>query len=394
MTTWFPTRTEQALTRCKWYEDLPHIEALTDRAEQGIPLFELHGPGVTPQCGTAACDRCRRLEGVLICFAARQYKRSPDLTFFELLKTPMYKSAIKTVLDKVGANSDGWTGVSELAEMAAVGAHLAFGLRTYEVSKGLIERLKLTGLSGIPDEEVRLPYGSTWYQFPRGSIRTRTIDAQKKVIDVTGALLREFTREYSGMKGKTNRYVDLSLFACDASKPDSAEYLLFSIELPLNIGWEDRLSSIVKLDAQGSTKGDFSVFEQFMPVFWDLLVNTILYSTWPETGQREEVVRNTKAVQLLDQVKRHPKGTHKHDRAKDALKRIPHYRRTVLGGTVQALPSGMKNGNPLTVGSLVQGHWQRFAVGPGRLKREWRYREPFWRGPTDTPEVKTRHVLL
>ncbi len=59
---------------------------------------------------------------------------------------------------------------------------------------------------------------------------------------------------------------------------------------------------------------------------------------------------------------------------------------------VAAYLSGERSKSP-TVQTLVRGHYQRVAVGPGRTGRRWVHREPFWRGPEDAPVAVHTHRL-
>lgn len=50
-------------------------------------------------------------------------------------------------------------------------------------------------------------------------------------------------------------------------------------------------------------------------------------------------------------------------------------------------------GSPQRVQTLVRGHWQRYAVGLGREQREWRHKEPYWKGPEDAPIAVRTHEI-
>jgi len=50
-------------------------------------------------------------------------------------------------------------------------------------------------------------------------------------------------------------------------------------------------------------------------------------------------------------------------------------------------------GSPQRVQTLVRGHWQRYAVGSGRELREWRHKEPYWKGPEEAPIGVRSHRL-
>lgn len=392
------TRSEALLDTLNWYQNLDAIRDIAGRLEQQhTNPIDLHRGPITDLCRASECAGCQSVFGALIEYAARMLRRDNSTTMFDVLRTPVYRNMIESISRTASfmTQNDSLGCLTEVAEMAVVGSHVAHGLRTYEVSEGLLERLKLTGLQGIPDEDVRLPFASTYFQFNRGMLRLQA--TADRLVDVTGVLLREFQKTYAGLGSAPKRMVELSLFGKRSFEPDAPEFMVFSIELQMGVAWQDRFDGFVKLDASGDTGGDFSPFQSFMPAFWELMVNIILYATWPEAGQREEVVHNPVAAKLIEQVKKHQKGTHKHERAKDALKRTPHYRRIVLGRTVSALPPAPAGGDPLKVRTLVQGHWMRVAVGPGkpneRKDRKWIFREPFWRGPEGADEGSNRYRL-
>jgi hypothetical protein len=54
--------------------------------------------------------------------------------------------------------------------------------------------------------------------------------------------------------------------------------------------------------------------------------------------------------------------------------------------------SGERGTSP-SVQTLVRGHFQRVAVGAGRVGRRWVHKEPYWRGPEDAPVAVHVHRL-
>jgi hypothetical protein len=55
--------------------------------------------------------------------------------------------------------------------------------------------------------------------------------------------------------------------------------------------------------------------------------------------------------------------------------------------------SGERSTSP-SVQTLVRGHFQRVAVGAGRVGRKWVEKEPYWRGPEDGPMALRPHRLV
>jgi hypothetical protein len=58
--------------------------------------------------------------------------------------------------------------------------------------------------------------------------------------------------------------------------------------------------------------------------------------------------------------------------------------------SVSSYIAGTRKSSP-SVRTLVPGHFQRYAVGPGRAQRRWQPKEPYWRGPEAGPVAVRPH---
>jgi hypothetical protein len=84
---------------------------------------------------------------------------------------------------------------------------------------------------------------------------------------------------------------------------------------------------------------------------------------------------------------KHPKAS---STAPSGIHRLLREVRVDCRAVMASYLSGERGTSP-SVQTLVRGHYQRVAVGPGRLERRWIHREPFWRGPEDAPQAVHVH---
>jgi hypothetical protein len=57
------------------------------------------------------------------------------------------------------------------------------------------------------------------------------------------------------------------------------------------------------------------------------------------------------------------------------------------------LSTSDKKGSPATVRTLVRGHWKSQPHGPKNSFRKLIFREPYWRGPENSPIIKRDHII-
>lgn len=272
--------------------------------------------------------------------------------------------------------------------------HHRTGERTYEVSPGLAERLANTEVRGLTTDDVRLPYSNIYLVVPpEAGLKVSHIETGDHPCN--GFYV---TEDLHGTHGRTWR-----LMALGASKnPDNPwDDALFHFSMTLAPGqdldealfqFEER-QSLDETDSRSQQSRDF-YRKSWRPLF-RFVLNAVLYITWPD-ARKEYVVGNPEARRLTEQMKKHPKGSGKYERARERLNSLQQQRRIYLGRGVEPLEENRGEGTsrgPVTIRTLVAGHWKAQPYGPKRALRKTIWIEPFWRGPLDLPEVKVVHVL-
>lgn len=272
--------------------------------------------------------------------------------------------------------------------------HRRTGEHTYEVSPGLAERLVHTEVRGLTTDDVRLPFSNIYIVVPPESgLQVSHIDTGEHVCN--GFYI---TEDLNGTHGRTWRLMALGASKNPGNPWDDA---LFHFSMTLAPG-HDLDEALFKLEEQNSIaetsarsqKSREYYRKTWLPLF-RFVLNVVLYITWPD-ARTEYVVGNPEVKRLMEQMRKHPKGSNKYERAKAQLKGLQQQRRVYLGRGVASLAevagSGTQRG-PVTVRTLVAGHWKTQPYGPKSALRKTIWREPFWRGPLEAPEAKTVHVL-
>jgi len=272
--------------------------------------------------------------------------------------------------------------------------HHRTGENTYEVSPGLGERLANTEVRGLTTDDVRLPFPNIYIIVPpEAGLTVKHTSTGEHVCN--GFYV---TEDLNGEHGRTWR-----LLAMGASKtPDDPwDDALFHFSMTLAPG-QDLDEALFKLEEQTSindTSDRSDKSREYYRKSWRTLfrfvLNVVLYITWPDS-RKEYVVGNPEARRLSEQMRKHPKGSGKYERAKAQLKGVQQQRRIYLGRGMERLAENVGTGTPrgpVTVRTLVAGHWKTQPYGPKSTLRKTIWREPFWRGPLEAPEAKTLHVL-
>jgi len=267
--------------------------------------------------------------------------------------------------------------------------HRLSGEHVFEVSSGLGETLLQTELRGLQTDDLQLPFRNLYVACPESAgIKVFNLDSGLHTCD--GFYITEDTASPLGRVWR--------ILACAPSKnPDEPwddALFFFSIVLPAGVSLEDALeqeqkrSEAIDIQATASTTEFYRTYWQTM---FRWLMNVVVYATWPDAEKLETL--NPEYAKRLEQVRKHPKGSHKRERAAELLKATLPQRRIVLGRSVPRFEAESGTGKALAVRTLVRGHWQRFAHGPERSLRKWAWRKPFWRGPVDAPESNPIHEL-
>lgn len=275
--------------------------------------------------------------------------------------------------------------------------HRMAGERVYELSVGLGERLLHTELHGLATDDLRLPYRSIYIVVP-AELGLTLENERTGTHALEGVYVTEY--EHGGLRkwkllfwGPPN----------ERSQHEHDDTLFhFGVDLAPGKSLDEALDESELFRRKDTTPGtDVSrkyYLDQWRRLF-TLVMNTVVYCTWPDAELRQ--VQNNEFTKLQEQMKKHPKGSHKYERTREKLRGTPQQRRILLGPTVAPLGTlnccGEKTGlaphGPLSVRTLVSGHWKRQPYGEGRALRKWIFIEPFWRGPEASPESNPRRVL-
>lgn len=268
--------------------------------------------------------------------------------------------------------------------------HRLAGEKVYELSLGLGERLLKTELHGLSTDDLRLPFRNVYFVIPP-ELGLKLTNEMTGEHDLEGVYITEY--EHKGLR----RWKLLFWGPPNTQSEHEFDDTLFhfSVELP------DGLSLDRAIDDSETFRGGVlnigtdiakAYYLDQWRILFRLVMNTVVYCTWPDADLRE--TQNGDFVRLQEQLRRHPKGSHKHERTREKLKGTPQQRRILLGPSVRRLeaPTHAGGASPL-VRTLVSGHWKRQVWGEGRALRKWIFISPFWRGPEDGPESNPRRML-
>lgn len=284
--------------------------------------------------------------------------------------------------------NDAWVATS-IVNLWQHCAHKLAGERVYELSVGLGERLLKTELHGLSTDDLKLPYPSIYIVIPT-EMGLKLNNEISGVHDLAGVYVTEY--EYGPYRHWKLLFWGPPNGGSEHEWDDTLFH--FSVEMSPSTGLEETLDTCEAFrnsDDRG-TPASRKYYREHWRQLFGLVMNTVIYCTWPDAELRE--ARNADFLRLHEQLRKHPKGSHKYERTREKLRQTPEQRRVVLGPSVGRFESAPSAGgaSPL-VRTLVSGHWQRFAYGPGRSQRKWGWREPFWRGPEEGPESNPRRVL-
>lgn len=272
--------------------------------------------------------------------------------------------------------------------------HRRTGENTYEVSAGLGDRLAHTEVRGLTTEDIRLPFPNIYIIVPpEAGLKLNHIKTGEHVCN--GFYV---TEDLNG--GKERIWKIMALGASNNSDPTDDALFHFSMSLPPGQDLDETLmqheerNSIAMTQMRTTSSRDY--YKRSWRDLFKFVLNVVLYITYPD-ARKEFVVGNPEARKLMEQMKKHPKGSNKYERARERLKGIQQQRRVYLGRGLEPLTdteaeSGTPRG-PLTIRVRVPGHWRMQPYGPNSSLRKIIWIDSFWRGPLDGPEVKTIRVL-
>lgn len=287
-----------------------------------------------------------------------------------------------------------WVSTS-LINLWSFECHRLAGERVYELSIGLGERLLHTELRGLDTDDLRLPYRSIYIVVPP-ELGLLLMNERSGEHHLEGVYITEY--EYNGMRKWKLLFWGPPNERAEHEHDDTLFH--FGVDLPAGLSLDealDRSELFKRQDGRHGTEVARKYYIDQWRKLFTLVMNTVVYCTWPDAELRQ--VQNNEFTKLQEQMKKHPKGSHKYERTREKLKATPQQRRILLGPTSKPLGflcDGEKIGilhGPLTVRTMVAGHWKRQPYGEGRALRKWIHIEPFWRGPETAPESNPRRVL-
>jgi hypothetical protein len=278
-----------------------------------------------------------------------------------------------------------------------VGIFLRSGCRVYEVSDALAKRLAATDVRGVPSVLAKLPFRSIAMRVPAlfgdSELLISEIPSEPLPAGVVNVMQREdgtwdpktidqdLSEEWS--KGVTVRTLQIAMISAgDAFIREGMNARpkgwTATVLLPAKLTVEECLDKVRKdVDERTATAVKFAL-------------NLALYLSWPDTGDPMPEVVSDKYKDLQSRLKRLPKGN-KRERVKDQLKSISPERRILVGSHLAGVELGGE-GIPVTVRTLVAGHWKQQPFGPARAERKLIRIEPYWRGPLDAVESRPIRV--
>lgn len=271
------------------------------------------------------------------------------------------------------------------------------GKKVYEPTPGLAEKLLHTEIRGLSTADIKLPFPSFYIRIPKRAGFT-VWNEESGIHTATGVYVGwdpgvAVAPEWTHLPADVVTWPSVRLMVWGPSKnddpfDDALEH--FAVYLKPGVSLDEALKISVDLNVIDRSESDTQKLLRW-------ILNVLMYATWPE-AEVEDVIMNAEARALWERHGRAPKGK----KREDILKRFRGVknkdRRIVLGRSVTVLAARdaieAREGRPLTVRTLVTGHWQRYAIGKGRAERVWRWREPFWRGPEGGEPGSTTHKLV
>jgi hypothetical protein len=266
-------------------------------------------------------------------------------------------------------------------------AHEKAGERVYELSAGLAERLQRTELRGLSTDDLRLPFPSIYIVMPDG-LGLKLENQVSGKHDLGGVYVTETV-----MDGVRHWKMLFWGPPNDAAKHEFDDALFhFTVRLPEDTDLEEALNLCEKYTSMTATQHSADYYRAFWRPLFKLVMNAVVYATWPDAELRH--TENSRFTKLMEQLKKHPKGSHKRERVALELKEVPQQRRVVLGPSVRPMEhDAQAAGLSGQWRTLVTGHWKRQVHGEGRALRKWIFISPFWRGPDEAVESNPRRVL-
>jgi hypothetical protein len=278
------------------------------------------------------------------------------------------------------------------------------GRHRFKVSEGLGVLLALTELRGVRSEDLRLPFPAVFLEVPVGV--GLKVHSDGKWLPIEGIFIVEDNSDDGTVQGSIHPGRSWKILVTTRLESGDAAQAFFTISL---VDGETVDQSIERLRAKQQLaleKGVLSMLPDGEEVdswvnVWRFALNVMMYATTPD-AEADHIRGNPDAESIWRRIQKLPKMSAKREALKAKLKDMDQKPTILLGKSVRFTPALREmrdareegGGTVLRVRTLVKGHYQRYAAGPGRTERVWRFKQPFWRGPDDAPVAEaTEHRL-
>jgi hypothetical protein len=287
--------------------------------------------------------------------------------------------------------------------------------RIYEVHPDLSWALQRTELLDFPTDDLQLPHASIYLELPTTLVIPNRETGNHPCL---GAFISEETlgsdrlwRMFliGGPSGtpESNRYVES--FGYDDAffhywislrEPTVQQCIDYQLDATMNGGIETYTHGgtryRVNVQSLQFESKHIKIFNESLRTTFRYIMNCAIYATMSESDvlfyEASKEYRDLKDRAMA------ARGE-KRKRLFSLLKNTKSRPRYILGSKLvidRKIPkdsSLIAGSKPLTKGSMVMGHWQRYWVGEGRKQCIRKLRLPFWRGPVgDTIVQESRHV--
>jgi len=324
-----------------------------------------------------------------------------ELEFEDVMQTQQGHDVVELTLNaaQLTGQTKGIDGELLMQVMIAwqVARYEKHGKRTYLVSPGLSRILLSTEFKGIRCGDLKLPYPSVYV----------AVDPNLG-FKVFHQRLGQ-TRLY-GMYVTQDAYGWRVLFCGSREDIDNAlddalvqfHIPLMDEEKPVLEVLEELANNSLSKDGEWRYKRGFSdevenmaeAIEEWNKAFlW--MMNLMFYVTRPDFTDLEHIDVNKEVETLYRRIRGLPKKSKKRKKLGERLREQEKRPRIVVGRRVlidERLPRNVEESiSKVFKRTLVPAHWQRYHVGKGREKIEWRFKDPFWRG--EGPEENKPHEV-
>lgn len=252
----------------------------------------------------------------------------------------------------------------------------AAGAVTYEVSRGLTERLLATELRGVHGDDIRLPFRALVFRIPKGLSLIRRERVQGEVPAMLTIAEEPWTGDDEAMRG-AERVWHVSHWAIDNRDEGNFSFPFFVWD---GLPWGEVMARNLRMIE--TTPHRLNTHEEDPPLsgLMAWVANVLVYLTLPEA----RVVKGEGNKELADLQQRLQKAKGSTREAiKARLRRLrpqPVFR---VGEGILPLPTSapIPEAGALSVRELVKGHYKRQAHGEGNAQRKVIWVQPYWRGP-------------